>query len=151
MSEIKDFIAGLNERTIADIRMEEDHTLLIEMDNGDLIEIEDQGQQCCEWRYMTTDDDLAYFIGSDLIDIEIRDGGNSHSGCGEMDELQFLVITTALGVFTIENHNEHNGYYGGFNVVIRFRKFEIANVYTVAGEFSGDWDGYELKKVKYPW
>lgn len=150
MSEVRDFIVGLNERKIAGIRLVEDHTLQIELDNGDLIEACDEGQACCEHRYMTTDDDLEYFVGSELVDIEIRNGGYQDEGW-DVHEVEFLLITTSLGVFTIENHNEHNGYYGGFNVVIRFRKFEIANVYTVAGEFSGDWDGYELKKVKYPW
>lgn len=29
-------------------------------------------------------------------------------------ESQFLMIRTSLGVFTVVNYNEHNGYYGGF-------------------------------------
>ena len=150
MSEVRDFIVGLNERKIAGIRLVEDHTLQIELDNGDLIEACDEGQDCCEWRYMTTDDDLAYFVGSELVDIEIRNGGHADDEWGEVHEIEFLLVTTSLGVFTIENHNEHNGYYGGFNVVIKFRALQIANVYTHTS-FSAGWGNYELKPFKDPW
>jgi hypothetical protein len=29
-------------------------------------------------------------------------------------EVAFLEVTTDRGVFQMKNHNEHNGYYGGF-------------------------------------
>lgn len=33
-----------------------------------------------------------------------------------MHEVQFLHVKTSKGSFAVSNHNEHNGYYGGFNV-----------------------------------
>jgi len=35
-----------------------------------------------------------------------------------MHEVQFVLITTSLGVFTMATHNIHNGYYSGFSVVV---------------------------------
>lgn len=81
--------------------------------DGPHIAIWDDGQSCSESRYMATDDELAYFIGARLFNIEVRDAPNMPDEWGE-HEVQFLVITTSLGAFTIANHNEHNGGYGGF-------------------------------------
>ena len=36
---------------------------------------------------------------------------------GEKHEVQFLEIKTDRGVLTMANHNEHNGWYGGFWIV----------------------------------
>jgi hypothetical protein len=127
MSGVKDFIAGLNERTIVAIGIEKD-LLAIEFNDGSLIEAYDYGQQCCEWRHMTCDDDLPYFIGSTLLDIELRDGGCG-SGEYEYEEIQFMLVTTTLGVFTVCNHNEHNGYYGGFELRVNYRGIKAQNVY----------------------
>jgi hypothetical protein len=35
---------------------------------------------------------------------------------GEDHDIAFLLVQTSDGVFTMVNHNEHNGYYGGFLV-----------------------------------
>lgn len=85
---------------------------------GGGISVLDDGQSCCEIRYMTTDDTLTDFVGATLTGMELRDAPcveDAH----ETHEVQFLVVHTSLGDFTIETHNEHNGYYGGFAVVIR--------------------------------
>ena len=85
---------------------------------GGGISVLDDGQSCCESRYMTTDDTLADFVGATLTDIGIRNAPNVEDPYGE-HEVQFLIVRTSLGDFTVETHNEHNGYYGGFAVVIR--------------------------------
>ena len=36
----------------------------------------------------------------------------------ETHEVQFLEIKTSKGIFTMSTHNEHNGYYGGFAIVV---------------------------------
>jgi len=77
------------------------------------MKIFDDGQSCCETRYMRTDDDLNYFTDAKLTGAEIKDASNLPHEWGEHD-VQFLEIQTDGGVFTIVNHNEHNGYYGGF-------------------------------------
>lgn len=86
---------------------------------GDLwIHFFDDGQSCCEQRYMVTDDDLNHMKGAILQDIEVRDGppvDSDHDGdYGDSHEQQFLEIITSKGNFTFTNHNVHNGYYGGF-------------------------------------
>jgi hypothetical protein len=89
--------------------------LTIEVD-GAKITMQDEGQSCCERRYMRTDDTLADFIGAEIRDMEIRSAEDA-TVKGEWDEehdIQFLVIITDRGNITFSNHNEHNGYYGGF-------------------------------------
>jgi len=85
-------------------------------EDGTKMQLRDDGQSCCESRYMMTDDDLSQFIGADLLDAEIRDAPNEPDKYGE-HEVQFLVVTTSKGAFTMASHNEHNGYYGGFSIV----------------------------------
>jgi len=96
----------------------EDDQLKFEFEDGDKIRISDKGQSCCESRYMTTDDDLSKFIGSKLLNVETREvkenPDNIESRYGECHEIEFLIIQTSDGSFTVATHNEHNGYYGGF-------------------------------------
>lgn len=89
-------------------------SLILRFTDDTAIEIWDAGRSCCESRYITTDDDLSAFSGSIFNNIEIRDGGTTESEYGDPHEIQFLVVNTSLGSFTLETHNEHNGYYGGF-------------------------------------
>ncbi len=101
----------------------ENNILKIEFDDNTKIEIYDY-PDCYERRWMHTDDDLSYFQGSKLLGIEIKQGNNEIPKTDpnnpdkyyDVLENQFLVITTSLGVFTIVNYNDHNGYYSGFNL-----------------------------------
>lgn len=92
--------------------------LRIQFADGSLIRIMDDGQDCCEKRYMVCDDDLPSFVNSELRGVEINDAPEIPDGDGEVHEVQFLVIHTSKGDITCSNHNEHNGYYGGFNIVV---------------------------------
>lgn len=95
-------------------------SLRIAFDDGTAIDLFDDGQSCCESRYMTCDDDLSAFVGADLRGAEVRDGGNSGDRYeGDVHETAFLVVETSLGAFTVCTHNEHNGYYGGFSLRCR--------------------------------
>lgn len=94
----------------------EEDALRILFTDGTGIKIWDDGQSCCESRYMRTDDDLSYFVGATFEGAQTQDGPTETDEYGEPHETQFLIITTSKGVFTIVNHNEHNGYYGGFTV-----------------------------------
>lgn len=98
-----------------------DDELRISFTDGTGIVIWDDGQSCCEHRYMTTDDDLRAFVGATLTSIELRDAPSKEDEWGE-HEVQFLLVNTSLGTFTMETHNEHNGYYGGFLVRIKEAK-----------------------------
>lgn len=92
--------------------------LCFEFTDGYKMSIFDDGQSCCESRYMTTDDDLSSLEGQALTGIELKSAPDIYDKYGA-HEVQFLVITTDQGQVTLENHNEHNGYYGGFAIVAR--------------------------------
>ena len=78
----------------------------------------DDGQYCCEDRYIITDDDVSDLVGGKLRHIVVREGSMVYHdfGCHDID---FLEIATEQTHVTFETHNEHNGYYGGFDVVVR--------------------------------
>lgn len=97
-------------------------SLLFTFTDGSWLKLWDDGQSCCEYRHMTCDDDLAPFEGAELRDLELRDGPRGEDEHGEAHDQQFLVCTTSKGAFTVANHNEHNGYYGGFAVEARLEK-----------------------------
>jgi len=97
-----------------------DDNLRISLDDGTTLVLYDGGQSCCEYRHMSTDDDLSYHIGATLNNIELREAAPlSESEWGDVHEVQFLDVTTSKGVAQFANHNEHNGYYGGFWIVAR--------------------------------
>lgn len=97
-----------------------DNELHLHFTDGTGIRVWDDGQSCCETRYMTTDDDLPAFVGATFTGLELRDAPNrTDEDSYEEHEVQFLLVNTSKGVFTLETHNEHNGYYGGFAVEVR--------------------------------
>ena len=90
-----------------------DDALHLELSDGSKLRLADEGQSCCENRYMRTDDDLSYFVGAELRGAEVRDAPLiEDDDCAH--EVQFLVVQTDKGDITMSSHNEHNGYYGGF-------------------------------------
>jgi hypothetical protein len=91
----------------------EGNFLYFEFDGGLQLFVSDMGQSCCESRYMRTDDDLMYYVGGKLLGKEIR----LVAPIEDYHEIAFLVIKTSKGQFTMSNHNEHNGYYGGIDIV----------------------------------
>ncbi len=103
-------------KTINKVRLNEaDNLLIFEFADDTQLNLWDDGQSCCESRYMRTDDDLNDYVGDVLLDFELKDGtpSNDDDSYGE-HEIQFLDVKTNNGVFQMANHNEHNGYYGGF-------------------------------------
>ena len=80
----------------------------------------DAGQSCCEHRYMSTDDDLKYFKNTIFKDIEIKPAPSIDDN-GESHDVEFLEIHTGKGSFVMQNHNEHNGYYGGFSICAKLK------------------------------
>lgn len=96
-------------------------SLLFSFEDGTRIRMFDDGQSCCESRYMNCDDDLDYFSGAVLLDAEIRDVEENveEDEWGGVLESQFLIVKTDKGEFTVTNYNSHNGYYGGFWIAVR--------------------------------
>ena len=91
--------------------------LLLYFEDGSGISIYDTAQECCELRYMRTDDNLKDFVGSKLKDVILKDYKQlKDDEYGDVHEIVFLEIVTDKGSFVMSNHNEHNGYYGGFDI-----------------------------------
>ena len=100
---------------IKDVTMDEDEITL--HFTGGRLSLRDCGQSCCEERYMSTDDDIRGLIGQRFVCWEIKDGPDeSDEDDYNVHETQFLEIKTETGFVTVVNHNEHNGYYGGFSI-----------------------------------
>lgn len=96
----------------------EDHVFCVLIDNG---------QSCCEsWGYLTSEDDLNYYIGSELIEVKLTDlalnktvvekSGYYDGDCGG---IQFVDFVTSNGTFQLAVYNSHNGYYGHGIVVAK--------------------------------
>jgi len=104
--------------TAAEINYER---LRLDLSGGKTIDLWDDYQQCCEHRHMTTDDEVQSLVGHTLTRIEVKRGPDmitSEFGCHEQ---AFVEVGTDRGFITIVNHNEHNGYYGGFGLTITER------------------------------
>ena len=95
-----------------------DERLVLLLSNGKKISIFDNGQDCCESRYMTTDDDIQSLVGASLVRIESKPGPETVGEDDNAHEIVFVEVGTDKGFITIVNHNEHNGYYGGFALTI---------------------------------
>ena len=106
-------------KTISGLTLDEEGGFItIDFSDGTNLCVADEGQSCCELRYMRTDDDMQHFIGAKLTGLEIKEAPNEQAEYGD-HEVQFLEVQTDRGVFTMASHNEHNGYYGGFYITLR--------------------------------
>lgn len=81
--------------------------------------LRDDGQSCCEHRYMVCDDDLASFVGDTLVNIELKNASNVADDEYDTHEVQFLQVTTNKGTFQCATHNKHSGEYGGFLIIAK--------------------------------
>ena len=104
-------------KVVKSVDMSED-ALNIRFEDDTGITITDEGQSCCEHRYMTTDDDVQSLVGSVIQTIMVKSGPDIEVDY-DSHEQEFLEIQTNKGFITIVNHNEHNGYYGGFSLNIK--------------------------------
>ena len=101
--------------TISDIYTD-DNKLVINFSDGRKITFTDSADCCCEHRYMQTDDNVLSYIGSSFLGAELNPGPDMPDEEDNCHETEFLDIKTSSGVLQICNHNEHNGYYGGFSI-----------------------------------
>lgn len=98
---------------------EAENRLHIYFDDGVKIVVFDDGQSCCEYRYMRTDDEVKSLVGGRLVKITIKDAPDQEDEYGNVHEIMFMEIQTDKNFITLSNHNEHNGYYGGFGMTIK--------------------------------
>lgn len=101
-----------------------DDTLEIIFTDDSKLRVVDEGQSCCERRYMNTDDDVDYYAGSIFTGLDVDSGGYHNQTEDEYDveETQFMKVHTSRGTFTVVNYNAHNGFYGGFSIRTYYRK-----------------------------
>lgn len=107
---------SLNKKII-EVKQDWDY-LFFKFEDNTTLKIWDDGQSCCEHRYMVCDDDLTAFAGAIFKNIEVLDveGVPPKDDYDEPHEIQILRVVTDKGDFRCSNHNEHNGYYGGFSI-----------------------------------
>lgn len=70
---------------------------------------------------MTCDDDVNDLVGHNWISADVQDGPSlkdENEEYAEDHDQQFLIVRTTGATITVANHNEHNGYYGGFGLTI---------------------------------
>lgn len=95
----------------------DDDAFLMRFADGTGVRLKDDGQSCCEHRYMVCDDDPNRLVGGTLQKVEVVDGPDGEDDeWGNVHEIQFLNITASTGMIQLATHNEHNGYYGGFSI-----------------------------------
>ncbi len=106
-------------KTLVNLELDSDDLLVLTFEDSSKLKIWDDGQRCCENRYMRTDDEPTYYIEAEFRGVELR---NAPSGEPEDDrnycshEVQFLVINTDYGQIVFSSHNVHNGWYSGFDI-----------------------------------
>lgn len=105
-------------KTISSISLEAE-SLIIRFDDNTGVRVFDDGQSCCEQRYMCSDGDTdwQFFSGAKLTGLEVKDAPEIPDDYGA-HEVSFLEVHTSKGVLTLSNHNVHNGYYGGFSISV---------------------------------
>lgn len=95
-----------------------DDRLRISFVGGPVIELWDNGQSCCEKRYLTCDDDPADLNGQGLVSIEAVRTEERDDNHGDPHEMVFVKVQGDRSAITLCAHNKHNGYYGGFGLTI---------------------------------
>lgn len=98
----------------------------VETDEHSFYILISNGQSCCEnWGYITSEDELDYFLGSELIEVNVTDTTLNKKILTKMDddyinnsEIQFVDFKTNIGTFQLAVYNHHNGYYG-HSILIR--------------------------------
>ena len=110
-------------KKIMGIKLEDD-MLFISFGSQGTLKISDEGQSCCEHRYITTDDKLEDYVGGNLLNIEVKPVPIPllDDGEGESHDIEFVEVSTSKGAFVLVTHNEHNGYYGGFFVCAKYEE-----------------------------
>ena len=101
----------------ADLR---DDTLCLTFTDGSQLTLRDDEYRCCETRFMRTDDQLSDFVGKIFDHVEVRDAVTVEIDDCDTKDIQFLVVYTSGGVFSVSTHNNHNGFYSGFALVASY-------------------------------
>lgn len=94
--------------------------VIISFSNGKMLSITDNGQSCCEHRYITSDDlPVTFSEVETLVSVDSREMPTMSDEFGDPHEQCAVIVQTTLQSLTFVTHNEHNGYYGGFSLVAK--------------------------------
>lgn len=108
-----------------------EEAIILTFEDGSKIQVADEGHSCCEHRYMHTDDNVESLIGQTLTRIDVKEvdvpENENDDYEGDVHEICFLEIGTDKGSISVSTHNEHNGYYGGFYLVVKEVNEETTN------------------------
>ncbi len=114
----KALVDSLLGRIISSILLR-DSDIFIAFEDGSSLKVWDDGQSCCETRYITSDESFEHYSGSKFLGLEMREFTypEDHQEDEYMcHECEILFIKTSVGDVDFVTHNEHNGYYGGFMI-----------------------------------
>lgn len=109
-------VASCSGKTIRTAALTDDDYVVVEFEDGSKLRIWDDGQSCCEHRYITCDEDLSSLAGQAFLEIEEREAPQPEQPKYECHDTMFVAIKTDKSEVVLCTHNEHNGYYGGFSV-----------------------------------
>jgi hypothetical protein len=84
--------------------------------DGSRLSIADEGQSCCEQRYVTCDDSPEDLVGQPYAGYEVKESTNDHEDDYDVHDAVFVEVKAGLSSIVMETHNVHNGYYGGFDI-----------------------------------
>ena len=101
-----------------ELRNGDEEAVILHFDDGRALRITDSDQDCCEERYLRTDDEIDRFLPSQFIGIQIKEAQVlvENREMSDVHEVVFVDVLTTKGPITFSAHNVHNGYYGGFTV-----------------------------------
>ena len=108
-------------KTIEQIVFDGEDALRLQFMDGTTLVVRDEGQSCCERRYMTCDDEpLDHYNGATYDHFETVEAPSimEPGPFAEPHDVQFLNCHTSKGTFQVSTHVEHNGYYGGFAMTL---------------------------------
>jgi len=108
----------------------------VETDKHTFYVLIDNGQSCCEnWGCLTSEDDLDYFIDTELLEVNVTDTALNQRVLTKMsdayidiNEIQFVDFKTTNGTFQLAVYNSHNGYYGHNILVVKDNEILLNDV-----------------------
>jgi hypothetical protein len=97
-------------------------SIIIIFTDGTALNLFDDGQQCCEKRWLASDDKSEDVAGGVLMDVQMEEGVDDE-GSEDILQSQFIRIITDKAPYVVTAYNKHNGSYDGITV-----KAEIGTV-----------------------
>lgn len=106
-------------KKIHSVKLKDEESLIIKFTDRTGIKITDDARYCCETRFLSCDDNIHDLKGGNLLYIEEKKvEENKDKNFYYYHDIMFIEIMTTKGGITLCSYNDHNGYYGGFEIKI---------------------------------